>query len=230
MTAIHVPGLLTFTIAILVFFAGAGLNRLIEPLQALEHSGAGDGRAARGRGDAARLCRAGRRDQLHARRARHAAALFLHRHRPQRQARRPHFRRPSAPDPAGSDAGLSGHPESDRRRQRRRARSAQGHHGVRRLRLADRRARHHDRLGADHHRALRARQCARSRHRDRDARAWSSRASSAVRSPAFSSRVIISADHRRPTRSSACPTTPPKSRSTISAMSAFCARCWCSMR
>jgi hypothetical protein len=26
MTAIHVPGLLTFTIAILVFFAGAGLN------------------------------------------------------------------------------------------------------------------------------------------------------------------------------------------------------------
>jgi glutamate:Na+ symporter, ESS family len=33
MTAIHVPGLLTFTIAILVFFAGAGLNRLIAPLR-----------------------------------------------------------------------------------------------------------------------------------------------------------------------------------------------------
>jgi ESS family glutamate:Na+ symporter len=33
MTAIHVPGLLTFTIAILVFFAGAGLNGLIEPLR-----------------------------------------------------------------------------------------------------------------------------------------------------------------------------------------------------
>src|ERR1700685_3012000 len=33
MTAIHVPGLLTFTIAILVFFAGAGLNRLIGPLR-----------------------------------------------------------------------------------------------------------------------------------------------------------------------------------------------------
>ena len=33
MTAIHAPGLLTFTIAILVFFAGAGLNRLIEPLR-----------------------------------------------------------------------------------------------------------------------------------------------------------------------------------------------------
>jgi glutamate:Na+ symporter, ESS family len=33
MTAIHLPGLLTFTIAILVFFAGAGLNRLIEPLR-----------------------------------------------------------------------------------------------------------------------------------------------------------------------------------------------------
>jgi ESS family glutamate:Na+ symporter len=32
MTAIQVPGLLTFTIAIVVFFAGAGLNRLIEPL------------------------------------------------------------------------------------------------------------------------------------------------------------------------------------------------------
>jgi glutamate:Na+ symporter, ESS family len=33
MTAIHAPGLLTFTIAILVFFAGVGLNRLIEPLR-----------------------------------------------------------------------------------------------------------------------------------------------------------------------------------------------------
>jgi ESS family glutamate:Na+ symporter len=33
MTAVTIPGLLTFTIAILVFFAGAGLNRLIEPLQ-----------------------------------------------------------------------------------------------------------------------------------------------------------------------------------------------------
>ena len=33
MTAIQVPGLLTFTIAVLVFFAGAGLNRLIEPLR-----------------------------------------------------------------------------------------------------------------------------------------------------------------------------------------------------
>src|SRR5277367_6062822 len=33
MTAIHVPGLLTFTIAIVVFFAGVGLDRLIEPLR-----------------------------------------------------------------------------------------------------------------------------------------------------------------------------------------------------
>ena len=33
MTTLHAPGLLTFTIAILVFFAGAGLNRLIEPLR-----------------------------------------------------------------------------------------------------------------------------------------------------------------------------------------------------
>jgi glutamate:Na+ symporter, ESS family len=33
MTAIQVPGLLTFTIAILVFFTGVGLNRLIRPLQ-----------------------------------------------------------------------------------------------------------------------------------------------------------------------------------------------------
>ena len=33
MTAIYVPGLLTFTIAIFVFFAGAGLNRLIGPLR-----------------------------------------------------------------------------------------------------------------------------------------------------------------------------------------------------
>jgi glutamate:Na+ symporter, ESS family len=32
MTAIQIPGLLTFTIAILVFFAGVGLNRLIRPL------------------------------------------------------------------------------------------------------------------------------------------------------------------------------------------------------
>ena len=49
MTAIEAPGLLTFTIAIVVFFAGAGLNRLIPPLQALEHSGGGDRRPARGR-------------------------------------------------------------------------------------------------------------------------------------------------------------------------------------
>jgi ESS family glutamate:Na+ symporter len=33
MTAIQVPGLLTFTVAILVFFTGVGLNRLIAPLQ-----------------------------------------------------------------------------------------------------------------------------------------------------------------------------------------------------
>ena len=33
MTAIEAPGLLTFTIAIVVFFAGAGLNRLIPPLR-----------------------------------------------------------------------------------------------------------------------------------------------------------------------------------------------------
>lgn len=33
MTSVQVPGLLTFTIAILVFFAGVGLNRLIKPLQ-----------------------------------------------------------------------------------------------------------------------------------------------------------------------------------------------------
>ena len=34
MTAIEAPGLVTFTVAILVFFAGAGLNRLIPPLRA----------------------------------------------------------------------------------------------------------------------------------------------------------------------------------------------------
>ncbi len=33
MTAIEAPGLLTFTIAIVVFFAGAWLNRLIPPLR-----------------------------------------------------------------------------------------------------------------------------------------------------------------------------------------------------
>jgi glutamate:Na+ symporter, ESS family len=32
MTAIQVPGLPTFTIAIVVFFTGTGLNRLIKPL------------------------------------------------------------------------------------------------------------------------------------------------------------------------------------------------------
>src|SRR5271163_2522585 len=32
MTAIQVPGLLTITIAIVVFFTGTGLNRLITPL------------------------------------------------------------------------------------------------------------------------------------------------------------------------------------------------------
>lgn len=33
MTTLQVPGLLTFTIAILVFFAGAGINRLVTPLR-----------------------------------------------------------------------------------------------------------------------------------------------------------------------------------------------------
>ena len=33
MTAVQVPGLLTFTIAIIVFFAGAGLNKVIAPLR-----------------------------------------------------------------------------------------------------------------------------------------------------------------------------------------------------
>lgn len=33
MTTIQVPGLLTFTIAIVVFFAGAGINRVVKPLQ-----------------------------------------------------------------------------------------------------------------------------------------------------------------------------------------------------
>ena len=33
MTSIEAPGLLTFTIAIVVFFAGAGLNRIIPPLR-----------------------------------------------------------------------------------------------------------------------------------------------------------------------------------------------------
>src|SRR5579871_193014 len=33
MTSIQVPGLLSFTIAILVFFAGAGINRVVKPLQ-----------------------------------------------------------------------------------------------------------------------------------------------------------------------------------------------------
>ena len=47
MRSIEAPGLLTFTIAIVVFFAGAGLNRLIPPLQALEHSRGSDRRAAR---------------------------------------------------------------------------------------------------------------------------------------------------------------------------------------
>jgi ESS family glutamate:Na+ symporter len=33
MTTVQVPGLLTFTIAIVVFFTGAGLNRVVKPLQ-----------------------------------------------------------------------------------------------------------------------------------------------------------------------------------------------------
>jgi hypothetical protein len=37
MTAIHVPGLHTFTIAILVVFAGAGLNRVVKPGLRLLH-------------------------------------------------------------------------------------------------------------------------------------------------------------------------------------------------
>ena len=137
--------------------------------QALEHSGGGDRRPARGRADAHRLCRARNRDRLLARRARLALALFLHRHRPQRQARRPHFGRPAFPRAARPDARLSRHPEPHRRRQRRGARPAERDHALSRLGLAHRRTRHHDRLGADHRSALRARQRARSRHRRRDA-------------------------------------------------------------
>src|ERR1700722_555561 len=47
---------------------------------------------------------------------------------------------------------------------------------------------------------------------------------------AFSSPVTVSPDRRRPTLSSACPTPPPRSRSTTSAMTGFCALYWCPMR
>ena len=60
MTAIHVPGLLTFTIAILVFFAGAGLNRLIEPLRRWNIPEPVTGGLLAAAGDAAGLCRARR--------------------------------------------------------------------------------------------------------------------------------------------------------------------------
>ncbi len=67
-------------------------------------------------------------------------------------------------------------------------------HGItplRRLRLAHRRARHDDRLGADHHRSG-SESRTRSKSASRPRRSgWSSRAWSAVRSPAFSSRAIV---------------------------------------
>ena len=52
--------------------------------------------------------------------------------------------------------------------------------------------------------------------------------SSAVQSPVSSSDVIISAVHQYPTQLWACPTTPTKRPSTISVTSGFCARSWCS--
>ena len=137
----------------------------------LEHPGGGDGRPDRGGGDADRLSRLPGRGELLARRPRHAAPLFLHRHRPQRQARRPDLGRPAVPDPARADARLSRAAEPDRGGRRRGARPACGDDAAARLGRADRRPRHHDRLGADHRRAVRPEQRPRGRHRHGDARA-----------------------------------------------------------
>ena len=136
----------------------------------MEHSRSGDGRPARRGRDARRLCLFPHRDQFRTRGAGPAAPLFFHRHRPQRQARRPDLRRPPLSRSAGPDAGLSDPPERDRGGQRRGPEFARGNDAPPRLRRADRRPRHHHRLGADPRRAVRSRKRARNRHCDCDAR------------------------------------------------------------
>src|SRR5208337_4402837 len=116
-TTIEIPGFLTFTISIVVFFVGAGLNRLIPPLRRWNIPEAVTGgllaSPATLGGPYARL-----RDRLRPRSARHAASLFLHRNRAQRQGRRSGGGRPSAPDPVGADPRLSRDPEPHRGRRR----------------------------------------------------------------------------------------------------------------
>ncbi len=171
MTSIQVPGLLSFTIAIVVFFVGAGVNRAIKPLQSwnIPEAVTGGLLAAVATLIAYVVFRVEINFSLEAR-----DMLLLY------------FFTGIGLN-ARLDDLISGgrpflillaltlvylvHPESDRRGQRRGARPSRGHDAAARLRRADRRARHDDRLGADHRRAVRARQRARSRHRHGDARA-----------------------------------------------------------
>jgi ESS family glutamate:Na+ symporter len=80
MTTVQVPGLLTITIAIVVFFIGAGLNRVIEPVQRWNTPEAVTGGLLAAAATLSRLRLFQGRDQLFSRSARHAPALFLHGH------------------------------------------------------------------------------------------------------------------------------------------------------
>jgi glutamate:Na+ symporter, ESS family len=86
MTTVQVPGLLTFTIAIVVFFIGAGLNRVVKPLQRWNIPEAVTGGLLAAA--ATLIAYVFFKFEINfARSARHAPALFLHRYRPQCQAR-----------------------------------------------------------------------------------------------------------------------------------------------
>ena len=87
MTAIQVPGLLSFTIAILVFFTGVGLNRLIGPLQRWNIPEAVTGGLLAAVVTLLAYTLLGIEITFSTRCPRYAAVVFLHRHRPQRQVR-----------------------------------------------------------------------------------------------------------------------------------------------
>ena len=227
MTTIETPGLLTFTIAIVVFFIGAGLNRRIAPLRNFNIPQAVTG------GLVAALATLAAYALLHVEinfdlEARDLLLLYFFTGIGlNAEARRSHFRRPAAPDPARADAGLSPHPEFDRGRRRRSARPAGGHHRVARLRLADRRPWHDHRLGAAHQRTLRPRERHGDRHRLGDARP---RHREPRRRPGRALSHRAPQARRRSATRRRCSVCRTKRRRTTSTMSASCRRSSCSMR
>ena len=112
MTTVQVPGLLTFTIAIVVFFIGAGLNRVVKPLQRwnIPEAVTGGLLAAAATLIAYVFFKFEINFALEARDM--LLLYFFTGIGLNAKARRPDLGRPALPDPVGFNAGLSRHPES----------------------------------------------------------------------------------------------------------------------